>query len=105
MASDYCPVCPICQYCKTLVTHYLLVSRYGATLLSAVVMKQVDQQEQTLLPEARMKAPIEAARPTQTVDTSDLTYRMVSNTAMPAALNASKSQAYASAHILEKLAL
>lgn len=56
-------------------------------------MKQVGQREQTLLPEARMKAPMEAARPTHTVETSDLTYRMVSNTAMPVALSASKSQA------------
>ena len=31
-----------------------------------------------------MKAPMEAASPTQTVDTSDFTYLMVSKTAMPA---------------------
>ena len=31
-----------------------------------------------------MKAPMEAASPTQTVETSDLIYRMVSNTAIPA---------------------
>lgn len=31
-----------------------------------------------------MKAPMEAANPTQTVDTSDFTYLMVSKTAMPA---------------------
>ena len=38
----------------------------------------------TWWPEASRKAPMEAARPTQTVDTSGLMCLMVSNTAMPA---------------------
>lgn len=38
-------------------------------------------------PEASRKAPMEAARPTQTVDTSGRMWRIVSNTAMPAGEN------------------
>ena len=90
MVPVYCPL-PDLPILK--MTYYLFVSTHGATRRAAAVMKQVGQREQTLLPEARMKAPMEAARPTHTVETSDLTYRMVSNTAMPVALSASKSQA------------
>ena len=48
------------------------------------MMSVGDDRRDTFWPEARINAPIDAARPTQTVETSDLMYRMVSNTAIPA---------------------